>query len=87
MARELVMTSVEVEHEKDLVELQVEGYVYFSVDKSYGEDADGNRGESRTFVEEVQDVMAYKDDGEEYALTMAQKEKAEQALVDKFLDQ
>ena len=66
--------------------IDIEGYVMSYTDRAYGQDADGNRAISRTFVEDVVDITAYDEDGEEIELTARQKERAAIILTDKFFE-
>lgn len=56
--KELVTTTIMI----DDVEVNIDGYVHYYVDKNYGADADGNRGQVCTFIDDVTDVSAYLDD-------------------------
>ena len=68
-------------------EVNIEGNVIFSEDRSFGEDADGNRAIKRTTVEEVIDVMAFtQEEGYYIELTKFDKEQAEHILTLKFLE-
>ena len=64
----------------------VEGDVHYHVDRHYGADADGNRATRKTFVESVDHVVAYDDEGGEVALSKEQAEEAADLLVNKFME-
>ena len=86
--RDIISTDWLIEKpDGELVEVNLEGWVHYHIDRRYGEDADGNRGESRTFVDDVEDAKAYKSNGDDYALTKEEQEQAEEILVQKFLMQ
>ena len=66
--------------------INVEGYVNYSIDKSYGEDADGNRGSVKTIVHNVDYIGACYEDGEEVVLGKVEREMACDRLANKFLE-
>lgn len=78
----LVMTRLELAD----FDVYVDGYVHYHIDKHYGEDADGNRGSIKTFVDDVTDITACKDNGTEVKLTDQEIKLAEHKLVVKFLE-
>jgi len=80
----IATTTIEIEEDNGLIEIQVEGYVIYSIDKSYGEDADGNRGTSKTIVDDVVELTAYYN-SDVIDLTDPQKQQAEDAIVKSFL--
>lgn len=67
-------------------EIIVDGYVHYHVDTKYGADADGGRGERRTFIDDVTDVDAITPDGEDYKLNEVNFQRAIDALQTKFLE-
>jgi len=67
-------------------EIRIEGFVRFSIDTTYGEDADGNRAVIRTTVEEVEDIQAFNLDGDEITLTLIEIDQASDILTLKFLE-
>ncbi len=85
MGKDLITTHMIVDRDGEEQEIDVEGYVEFSVDTRYGEDAEGGRGEVRTFVEDVTDVCAYDWKGDDFKLTDQEKQWAEELLGEKFL--
>ena len=84
--KEITSTEIEIEYKEHLIPLAIDGYVEYSVDRSYGEDADGNRGEKLVTVDEVEIVDAYDEDGNGYELNEQQLEQAKEALARKFLE-
>ena len=64
--------------------INIEGYVHYYIEENYGEDADGKRGERHVFIEDVTDVCAFSENGEDLILTDKQRKKAEKELVDEF---
>ena len=76
---------VTAEMEVNELACTIDGYVSYSIDKSYGEDADGNRATIRTFVEEVNQIGCYDFEGDEIELDESEKEEAETILTEKFL--
>lgn len=80
--KELVSTKIIIGDD----EVNVNGYVHFYVDINYGSDADGNRGERHTFIDDVTDVGAYLFDGEEIRLDEIGMDRAISALTTKFLE-
>jgi hypothetical protein len=85
MNRVIETTKMMITRVEEEIEVHVDGYVLFTTDTRYGEDADGNRGEARTFVEDVEEVSAYDVFGNEIELTEDEMETAKQSLADKFL--
>ena len=77
MLKEIVTIEFEMDN-GDVV--AVDGYVHYTVDKKYGADADGNRGTSMTTVDEVTGIDC------ESELSKEEMERAEQELVEKFLE-
>ena len=67
-------------------EVAIDGFVHYHVDTDYGADADGNRGSSVTFVDDVLDVYAYDEDGGEVMLDKQDIELAKDNLAQKFLE-
>lgn len=88
--REVVATKMDVtrkiDDEEVPVEIFVDGWVEFNVEKEYGADADGNRGVKRTFVTDVFDVTATDEEGNDVILTETEKSLAEENLVREFLE-
>jgi hypothetical protein len=81
--KELVSTTVQINAEQYA---NVDGYVHYHVDRFYGSDADGNRGESRTFVDDVTDVGIYDEEGNDLKVPENIRERAEKSLVTKFME-
>lgn len=71
----------------DEEELYIDGYVHYSEDYSYGEDADGKRGVYRMGVENVSDVMASDAYGETIELNDVEEELAKDLLTEKFFNE
>jgi hypothetical protein len=86
MKKELTSTTMMVEREGDEIEINIDAYVHYSVDRSYGEDADGNRGVSRTFAEDITGLSAYTVEGDDFKLTPDERDRAEEILTEKFLE-
>lgn len=68
----------------DTQEVNIEAWVYYSEDKRYGEDADGNRATKRIFIDEIKDLTAHDVYGKDVVLTEDEREKAIRNLTDKF---
>lgn len=86
MSKELVKITMEINRGDDLVEVDVEGYIIYSVDYNYGSDADGGRGCSRTIVDDIQEIESYDMDGFTVKLTEKEIEEASELLTNKFLE-
>jgi hypothetical protein len=88
--REVVATTIDVtrtiDNNPEPVEVFLDGWVDFTVDKNYGADADGNRGMKKIIVNDVFDVSATDDQGNDVILTEEEKAVAEEALVRQFLE-
>ena len=84
--KELVSSNMMIGEGDNIDEVNIDGYVEYTVDTRYGEDADGNRGVSRTEVEDVTDICAFKANGEEIFLDGKQLQKASDILTRKFLE-
>lgn len=67
-------------------EITIDGYVHFSVNNSYGEDADGKRAISVVEVKEVSDVAAYDKDMREIKLAEIDIDRAKDKLAIAFLE-
>lgn len=80
---EYMVTDIEIENEKYI---RVDGYVHYHKDINFGSDADGNRGETRTIVDEVTSVQGYDENDDEIQLNEKTLYRAEQALARKFLE-
>lgn len=85
MKKEFVMSKMIVDRNGEDIEVDIEGWVEYSVDRFYGTDADGNRGESRIFAEDIDGVNAWELGGDELELTPQEIKVAEDKLIDKFL--
>lgn len=83
--RELTTTTMIIE-KGCLGEVRVEGYVAYSIDRHYGEDADGNRGSSMIVVEDVEDISVYNDDGDKVSVSPEDIEAIADKLTIKFLE-
>ena len=84
MGQEFIQTTMELDVNGDLIPYEVEGWVCAHTE-NYGEDADGNRGEKRTFIDEVYNIVVIGENGP-VELSKSGMEKAEQAIVDAFYD-
>ena len=67
-------------------EVFIEGYIVYSVDRHYGEDADGNRGEARIIVTDVKDIIAADYDYNKVKLSKEDIDRAADKLTVKFLE-
>ena len=81
--RTVVDCEMVLERDQGEVDVVVEGYVVYSVDTTFGSDADGNRGERKVSVE---DVQATDEDGDDVDLTEEELGEAKEKLGDKFLE-
>ncbi len=69
------------------IEVTVEGMVEYEIDRNYGADRDGNRGECRVFVTGVTDITAfdpYLNTG--CSLSKDEELQASDVLKDKFIE-
>lgn len=86
MENEIEQADMEIERNGERMLVTIEGYVHYSVDTSWGEDADGNRGSRRVDVTGATHICAYDpDSGEEYVLTDTEMNVAEEIIGNKFL--
>ena len=81
--KKLISTTMQINEEQYI---NLDGYILYHIDRFYGTDADGNRGESRTIIDDVVDVAAYDDDGDDIKLQQYQLDNACKVLGDKFLE-
>ncbi len=84
--RTVETATIQIERNEDEFDIRVDGYVEFSTENSWGEDADGNRGVRRTFITDITDISAYNCDDEDITKTLSEEELdlASEALGDKF---
>lgn len=68
------------------IELVIQGFVHYHVEKDSRSDADGNRGFPEVFIDEVTDFEASDQDGNVFALEDKEKDRAIDKLVDHFLN-
>lgn len=68
------------------VEVTIDGYVHYSVDNFYGEDADGKRGVQRITVDDVTDISGYDNTLNKVALTKEDIDWAGAILTREFLE-
>lgn len=85
MYDEIVQTTMMVIRNNQEEEITIEGYVEYSVDMKYGEDAEYKHGEKRIFIEGISDIEAWDVFGQEITLTKEETEQAEYLLGHKFL--
>ena len=81
----LVQMTIELDRNGGYEKMDVIGIVSHFIDRRYKEDADGNRGESRTIVDEVVDISAWDELVREVILTEKEKEYIADKLTNKFL--
>jgi hypothetical protein len=83
---EFVMTKI-VKKDKDGedYDLVVDGQVHYSVETNYGANADGNRGWSKLFIDDVTHVCGYVNDVQ-VKLSAEDEFLAEEALTDELLE-
>lgn len=88
MKKELVNATMMINEEDrdNAEEVNIDGYVEYTVDTRYGEDADGNRGVSRIEVEDVTDIRTFTINGEEVFLNGKYLQKASDTLTRRFLE-
>lgn len=85
--RQVVSGEIEMEMANGNVkDLNIEGFVHYHVDKYFGADADGNRGEVRTIIDDVIDVNVYDMDGNDVEITSPQRETVKAKLVTIFME-
>ena len=85
--KDFVSSEMMVNRNDDEFEVNIEGWIIYSVDTNYGADADGNRGVKKIFAEDIEDLTAYTVDGDDFELTTDEREQAEDILTHKFLNQ
>lgn len=83
MAKTIVNASMEVGN----IDVTIDGYVHYHVETDYGADADGNRGEKRTIIDDVTDINAYDADINSVALSKEDLEKAAHELTREFFNE
>lgn len=84
MSKELITASMIVKRPDDEIgiEVDIEGYVTYNEDWSYGQDADGNRGVYQKTVLDVTDIQAHDPiNGDDFALTRDERERASEILT------
>ena len=86
MKSQIVQTRMMVNRNGEEQEIYIDGYVSYSIDKFYGQDAGGGHAESRTFVEDVTDITAWGVFGEDVLLDAKEREQAERLLGEQFLN-
>ena len=85
--QELIQTEMTISREGEKeYEVDIEGYVKYSVDNRYGADADGNRAMTATFLEEVVEVCVTDDEGDDVDVTEEEMDQARDLLGNKFLE-
>ena len=85
--KELVSTLMLIEVNADCSqEVAVDGYVHYHVENDYGADADGNRGVQRVFIDDITDLGATTEDGDDVELTPEYEKKAYRKITEKFLE-
>ena len=85
--RKLVSGEMMIGEGDTLEEINIDGYAEYTIDKRYGEDADGNRGVMRVDVDDVVEIQAYRLDGSDITLSARDKERAINLLTDKFFEE
>lgn len=80
-SKETVSATMEI----DGIEIDVEGVVEYYIDNNWGADADGNRGSTRIFIDEIDNIRAFSE-SEEIALSENDYEMAIEILSDKFFE-
>ena len=85
--KEFLITEMTVEREDKIFEVKIEGYIRYSIDKHYQEDADRKGGYREVFVEDIEDFECYTDNGVDFALTGEEKEEAFRILEEEFLSE
>lgn len=83
MQKEIVTIRMIIRNDLEVI---VDGYVIYYVDKRYGADADGNRAVKRTFVDDVVDIDAVDVLGNDVVLTARELEIASIKLIDRFFE-
>lgn len=83
MKKVVITASIEI----GIEEVTIDGWVHYHVDKYYGADTDGNRGEVRTIISEVTDIKAYTESFGDVALTSEDQDRAAEILTRKFIEE
>jgi hypothetical protein len=87
MTKVIELSKMTIIRNDEKIEVDIEGYIHFYIDYRYGENADYKYGESRMFIENVTDVVAYDPiDSKEIELTEEEIEKAKYILGQKVLE-
>lgn len=81
----LMQARSEINRNGALIPVDVVGTLNYYVDTSYGDDADGNRGERRTVVDEVRDIYVWDDEANALKISEWEQEMLAQTLTEKFL--
>jgi hypothetical protein len=85
MNRVIQSTKMLIDYQGIETEVFIDGWVLFTTDTRWGEDADGNRGTAWTLVDDVEGVSAVDIFSNPIDLTAEQMEMAKQNLADAFL--
>lgn len=84
--KQLVTVTTTIERFGEIYEISADGYVYYHVDASYGENADGHMGIAKTFVQDVKEIGAYTIEGDEVDLTYDELEQVANYIAMSFLE-
>lgn len=86
MKSKYLYTYVEVETpDMDIVKYRVHARIDYFIDRNYGADADGGRGESRLFVEDVV-LLEVTEDGKPVILTEETELIVKARVEEKFIE-
>ena len=84
--RKLVSTEFTITRNEEDFDGYIEGEIIYNVDRSYGEDADGNRGQKRIFIDDIKDLQMFTNSGEEIILGRKEHDEACEILTRKFFE-
>lgn len=82
----LIQMTTELERNGGYEKVDVIGIISYFVDTRYGQDADGNRGEVRTIVDEVTDITVCDMDVNTINVTAQEEDFLAYELTRKFLE-
>lgn len=85
--KEIVSDSLIVEREDKAIDVTIECYFHYEIDKCYGENTDGKYGQKRIDITGVADFASWDKNGEAFELDEGELEEAREILESKFWDE
>lgn len=83
----LVTSNMMIERDGEEIDINIDGYVWFTVDRNYGADADGNRGIVKLEVKDIYDVRGYFENLSDANLTQHEIDQACERLFNQFSEE